>query len=143
MRAKGYAVFGDFAQIAQAENLEAAGIGEDGAIPRHEPLHAAQSADGVDAGTKIKMIGVVEQNLDAEFFQHILRHALDRADRADRHEDRRLDFAVRREESTGAGAAITGFNLEAKRHGFDCSDLCSPLSCTTEARRTRRRTDQG
>ena len=123
VRAKGYAVLGDFAQIAEAENLEAAGVGEDRAIPRHEILHAAKPADGLDSGPEIKMIGVVKKNLDAEFFERILRNTLDRADCADGHEDRRLDFAVRRGESTGAGAAIAGFNLEAKRHCFDCSDV--------------------
>jgi hypothetical protein len=36
MRAEQDAFFGDFAQIAEAEHLEAARIGEDGARPGHE-----------------------------------------------------------------------------------------------------------
>ena len=62
------------------------------------------------------MVGVVQQDLDAEFFQRVLRHALDRRQRSHRHKDRGLDFTVRREEASGAGGAIAGFNLEAERH---------------------------
>ena len=43
MRAEGDALVGDFAQFAEAENLKAAGIGEDGAGPGHEFVQAAHA----------------------------------------------------------------------------------------------------
>ena len=92
------------------------GVGEDGAVPRHEFLHAAQLAHHLDAGPQVKMVGVVQQDLDAELFQHVLRDTFDRADRAHRHEDRRPHLAVGGEESPGARFALASFNLKAKRH---------------------------
>ena len=38
------------------------------------------------------------------------------AERADRHEHRRLHLAVRRDEASGARRAVAGLNLEAERH---------------------------
>ncbi len=43
MRLESDAFFGDAAQVGQAENLEAAGIGEDRAGPGHEAMQAASS----------------------------------------------------------------------------------------------------
>src|SRR6201986_1544588 len=63
VRAEGHPLFADLAQIAQAEDLKAARVGEDRAIPGHELLHAAELADHVNAWAKIEMIGVVEQAL--------------------------------------------------------------------------------
>jgi hypothetical protein len=62
------------------------------------------------------MVGIGEQNLDAEFFKHILRDALDRSQCANRHEHRRLDLSVRSDELASAGGAAGGFNLQANRH---------------------------
>ncbi len=117
VRAELHAVLGELAQIAEAEDLEAAGVGEDGLVPRHELLHPSELADGFDAGAEIKMVGVVEQNLDVELVEHILRHALDRGDGADGHEDRSPNLAVRGDEAAGARRAASGFNLKRKRHG--------------------------
>ena len=49
VRAKRHALFRHLAQIAEAEYLEAAGVGEDGPVPRHELLHAAELANHLDA----------------------------------------------------------------------------------------------
>jgi hypothetical protein len=103
VRAKRDAFFADLAQIVQAENLEAARIGEDGSIPRHEAVQPAHLANRLDSGTQIKMIGIAEQNLDAKLFQHILRNALDRTERSHRHEYGRLDFSVRSDEFAQRG----------------------------------------
>ena len=67
-------------------------------------------------GPQIKMVGVAEQNLDAEFFQDVLRNALDRCQRADRHEDGSLDLAVRSQQAARAGGAGGGVNFELERH---------------------------
>src|ERR1022692_5045817 len=87
MRAEGHALFGNLAQIAEAEYLEAAGVGEDGVVPRHELLRSEESADYLHAGPQIKMVGVVQQDLDAELFQRVLGYALDRGQRSHRSEE--------------------------------------------------------
>ena len=53
-------------------------------------------AHGLDPGPEIEMVGVVEQNLNVELVEHVLRNALDRGDGADRHEDGGSNLAVRR-----------------------------------------------
>ena len=57
------AVLGDLAQAAQAEDLEAAGIGEDGVGPGHEAVQSAQFADEFVAGAEEEMVGVGEKDL--------------------------------------------------------------------------------
>src|SRR5664279_3805089 len=116
VRAKGHAVFRDLAQIAEAENLKAAGFGEDGMVPRHELLYPAEAADHLDTGSQIKMVSVVQQDLDAEFFQCVLGYALHRGQCSHRHKDWSLHFTVRSEEAPSAGGAIAGFDLEAEGH---------------------------
>src|SRR6202043_4267799 len=86
VRAKRDAVVRNFAQIAEAENLEAAGVGENRARPRHETVKPAHLADELMAGTKIEMIRVGEENLNAEVFEFLLRLAFHRGGGADRHE---------------------------------------------------------
>ncbi len=48
------ALFGDFTQGVEAEDLEAAGIGQDGAGPSHEFVEAAEIADGFGSGGEEK-----------------------------------------------------------------------------------------
>ncbi len=77
MRAKCNPFLVDFAKLVQAENLEAAGIGQDRPRPRHETMQPAQLADGFHPGTQVEVIGIAEKNLNPEFFQNVLRHAFD------------------------------------------------------------------
>jgi hypothetical protein len=101
------AVICDLAEAAQAEDLKAARIGEDGVGPGHEAVQAAEAADEVRAGADEEMICVGEQNLDTEISREIpLRQPLYRGLRPDRHEDRRFDSGVGRVEQTGAGACV-------------------------------------
>jgi hypothetical protein len=55
------------------------------------------------------MVGVAKENLNPKLFQNVLRHAFYRTERADGHEDRSLDFAMRRGNSAQAGGTIGGF----------------------------------
>ena len=116
MRAERHTFFADLAKIRQAENLKPAGVGEDGSDPRHESMQPAHLPDGFDSRPQIKMIGIAEQNLDAQFFQHILRNALHRSQRSNRHENRRFNLSVRRDQFAGAGRAASGFNLQLESH---------------------------
>ena len=122
MRAERHALFRHLAQIAQAEYLESAGVGEDGPVPRHELLHAAELAHHLHARPQIQVIGVVQQDLDAKLFQHVLRHAFDCANGADRHENWRLHLAMRRKEASGARFAVDGPQSESEKTSqSDCN----------------------
>ena len=58
-------------------------------------MQSAHAPDGLVAGPQVEVIGVAENNFSAQRFQHVLRDGFDRAGGAHRHEDRRLDRAVR------------------------------------------------
>ena len=121
MRTKRHAVIGHFAEIAQAEDLKAARIGEDRMRPRHELVETAHLADQFMAGPEIQVIGIRKQNLDAELFEILLRLTLHRRGCAHRHERRRLDHAMRRGETPKPRARrIGGEYLEMKAHPGEC-----------------------
>ena len=94
VRAEVDALVGDFAQLSQAVDLEAAGVGEHGARPADEAVQAAHAADGFVARAEVEMVGVAEDDLCAEGFERVLRNGFDRACGADGHEDRGFDGLV-------------------------------------------------
>ena len=105
------------AQIAQAEDLEAARVGEDRARPGHELVQTAQLADQLVAGTQKQVIGVGQDDLGVEFVGQVaLQNAFDGGLRAHRHEDRRFDDAVRGVEQSGARAGVGALGLQLKTH---------------------------
>ncbi len=117
VRAKTHAVVGDFAEIGEAENLIAAGIGEDGAAPGHEGMQAAEFADQCMSGTKVKMVGVGENDFGAESFERFLSETLDCGGGANGHENRRFDDAMRRsEKATPRAGGIGMLDFERKTH---------------------------
>jgi hypothetical protein len=71
------ALIGDFAQGAEGEDLEAARVGEHGAGPTDELVEAAHAANGFVSGTKIEVVGVAEDDLSAEGFEHVLGDSFD------------------------------------------------------------------
>src|SRR5271170_2759862 len=95
MRTKFDAVFFYFANFGEAENLEAAAVGENRLVPIHELVQTAGGADDIKAGTQIQMIGVAENDLRVHLLEFAWVKRLDAGLRADRHEHRRLDDAVR------------------------------------------------
>jgi hypothetical protein len=60
------------------------------------------------------VVGIAEKNLNAEFFENVLRHAFDSGSCAHRHKDRSFDLAVRQSQTTGAGGTAASFNLKSK-----------------------------
>jgi hypothetical protein len=68
------------------------------------------------------VIRISEENLNAEFLEDILRHALHRRKRADRHENWGLDFAMGSDQASGAGGAVPGLDLKVEGHLLDCSN---------------------
>src|ERR1700674_5012743 len=128
VRAERHAFFVNLAQSGETENLKPARVRKDGPIPRHEPMQPAHPANRLDARPQKKMVGIREQNLDAQLFKHILRDALHRSQRSHRHKHRRLDLSVRSNELAGAGGTAGGFNLQADGHGGIVTELSSKSS---------------
>ena len=95
VRAKTYSFVGHVAQLGQAEDLIATGIGQNRVSPRHESVEAPslESAGGPAAN---KSDRYCENDVRAQFLEHVLRESLHRRGRAHWHEHRRLDCAVRR-----------------------------------------------
>ena len=77
VRTEPHAFVGNFAQLTQAENLEAARIGKHSARPTHETMQPAHAPDSFVTRPQIKVISVAEDDLRAQTFQHILRYSLD------------------------------------------------------------------
>src|ERR1700693_3679089 len=67
MRANRDAFLADFAQLVQAENLEASEISQDRSRPCHETMQPAKLADSFNSGAQVKVVSVAQKNLNPEF----------------------------------------------------------------------------
>ena len=95
MAGEGDALLLDLPQGGQGEDLEAAGVREDGAVPADELVEAAHLPHHLIAGAQVEVIGVGELDLAAHFLQVVgTDTALDGALGADVHEDRGLHGAA-------------------------------------------------
>src|SRR5262249_34915662 len=99
----------DFAKFGEAEDLVAAGIGENGARPRHEAVQSTELADEFMPRAQIQMVGVGEDDFRAEFFERLIAQCLDGSLRAHRHEERSLGDRC----STGGGVGATATEKES------------------------------
>ncbi len=82
-------------RVAQREDLVAARIGQDRAVPAHEAVEPAELGDQLVAGPEEEVVGVAEDDVRAERPHLVGVERLDRRLRPDRHERRRRDVAVR------------------------------------------------
>ena len=98
------AVVVDRAEVAQADHLVAARVGQDRPVPGHELVQAAEPFDALVARAQVEVVGVAQDDLGADLVQVVGIERLDRGVGADRHEHRRLDVAVRRRQVAQAGA---------------------------------------
>ena len=97
----------DLPQLGQGENLETAAVGENGAVPVHEPVQAAHLLDQSVAGAHMKVVGIGKLHLAANGFQVVCREgALNGPLGAHIHEYRGLDGAVGRLQLAPAGLAL-------------------------------------
>jgi len=102
------------AAVGEREDLEAAGVGDDRPLPVHEPVQAARSRNPLRPRRDEQVVGVAEDQLIAEL-DHLRRlQPPDRPLRRQRDESRRLDRPVGSVDDAGAGAAVTGADLEAE-----------------------------
>ena len=123
------------AQRAEAEHLEAAGVGEERPRPAHEAVQAAVRGDDLEARAQPEVKRVAEHDLRAELDELVRRHRLDGAVGADRHEHRRLDGAVRELEPAAPGAARRARTANASNGTQSaCASRLAPA-----AKRARRR----
>ena len=117
MRLEPRALVGDPAHAREAEHLIAAAVGEDRPVPGHEPVQPAAPRDQIVTGPQVQVIGVAQNDLGAERLEAVVERGLHRAARADRHERRRLDAAVRECEGTASRAPVAVGDVEAEGHG--------------------------
>ena len=119
------AVGRDFAEGVEGKDLEAAGVSEDGAGPADESMQAAHAADGFVAGAQIEVVGVAEDDFDAEGFERVLGDGFNSALRADGHEDGGFDGLVGQEKAAAATAGGgCGEDLKERGHGVILVDSC-------------------
>jgi hypothetical protein len=106
VRAIAHAVVVDADETREAHHLEAAAVGQDGTVPSHERVHAAERPHHVDARPLREVVGVREDDRRAQLFELPRRHALHAPVGRDRHERRRLDDAMRGREPAEPSAAL-------------------------------------
>ena len=63
VRAEGDAFLIDFPKLGQGKHLEPAAVCEDGFLPSHKFVEAAQTLDEFVAGADMEMIGIAEFHL--------------------------------------------------------------------------------
>ena len=97
---------------AQAPDLEAARVGEDGPLPADEAVQAAELADHVQAGAQEQVEGVAEDDLRADGLDVARQHALDRTVSTDRHERWGFNHTTGEGQTTATSLAISGQQLE-------------------------------
>ncbi|WBL36318.1 hypothetical protein O0235_01690 [Tepidiforma flava] len=81
------AVFGDLAEAGEGEDPEAAAVGEDGAIPAHEAVDAAELPDEPVPGAQVEVVGVDEDDPGAGRGDLGGQERLHGREGADGHED--------------------------------------------------------
>ncbi len=107
----------DLATLGQAEDLIAAAVSQDRAVPTDEAMQSAAARDQVIPGTEVQVIGVAEDDLRACILEILEKRPLHGTLRADRHEGWRAHDAVRRLELAEAGTAVSAQQPERKGIG--------------------------
>ena len=121
MGSKGHAFFRDLTQLGQAEHLESAAVGQDGAVPAGKLVQAAHIGYQLITGAQMQVVGVAEHYLGADLLQ-ILRGqaALDGTGGGNILEGRGLHRAVHGLELTPPGVVLLLEQLKSgqRRHKF-------------------------
>ena len=130
------AVVGYLPQVLEAEPLEAAAVGEDGARPAHEAVQPAETPHRLRAGAQKQVVGVGEHHAGADGAEVGGVQGLDRALGSDRHERGRGQLAVGRAERPGARLAVGGVQAKWRRgHGLDCGTADAAMQRATASTR--------
>ena len=137
------ALLGQLAQLAEAHHLIAAGIGQDRAVPVHEPVKTAKPRDAFGAGAQHKVIGVAEDYVRAGCTHSLRLHRLDRGGGANRHEGRRADLAALHRDDAGARLAGGGVEGEGKSGGSHRACALASLRGAVTPRRGQAKRGRG
>src|SRR5687768_18451037 len=81
--------------LRQAEHLIPAAVGQYWFLPADEGVQTPECGDACRAGTQVQMIRIREDDLGSNIVEVAMRDRLHRTLRADSHECRRIDDAVR------------------------------------------------
>jgi hypothetical protein len=112
----------DLAHLAQAPDLKAPRVGQDGLVPPLKAVQAAEALHDVQPRAHPQVEGVAQDDLRAHVFQTARHHALDGAVGAHGHEDGRLHHAVVQRERAAAGVAVgVGGDQVEGQHERDCA----------------------
>ena len=106
--------FAHGAGVGEGEDLEAAGVGEDGAVPLHEAVDAAEALEDFGAGAEEEVVGIGEEDLGAGVFEGFGELGFDRGLGADGHEEGGADLVVEGAEDGGPGAGALGEGFKAE-----------------------------
>ena len=107
----------DLATLGEAEDLIAAAVGQDRAVPADEAMQSAAARDELVTRTQVKVIGVAEDDLRARILEVREERPLYGALRADGHEGGRLHDAVRRLELAQPRSPVGAQQRERKGSG--------------------------
>ena len=115
-------------QMGQAEQLEAAAIGQDRSVPTHEAVQSAQGGDDFFARPQREMVGIAQDHFrpgGADLFD---LQSLDAGLCGHGHEGRQLHVAVRRGENRTAGCTM---GVGVQKLELESHHVC--ISSTTSA----------
>ena len=108
-------VRGKFADGSQGENLKAAAVGQNRAVPMLELVQSAGLAEYLQTGTEVQMIGISKYDFRTDIFlQFLVIHTLDGAYGTHGHKYRGLYIPVVRgyESASRAGCLVGGGKCE-------------------------------
>ena len=94
MGAEANPLLADFPQVAEAEDLKPAAVGQDRPVPVHEPMEPSQPADQLMSRAQVKMVGIGQDDLSSGLPQLFGSHRLHRRLGTDRHENRGIYRAM-------------------------------------------------
>ncbi len=114
--AKGDALRVHFPLVGQAEDLIAARIGEERAIPAHKGVQPAKALNQLVARPQIEMIGVGQHQLCAAFMEVARLQGLDVGLGAHRGKGRHRNGAVGRVKGAQPRQAVGLVQFKSKRH---------------------------
>jgi hypothetical protein len=102
----------DLTQFLKAEDLVAARIGQDRAVPGGEPAQTACLTDQIDSWAQIEVIGVSQHHRGLQFGKVAGGQRLDGSGCADRHENRGGNYPSIENQRSGAGFAAGRIEAE-------------------------------
>ncbi len=107
-----HARFGDFTDVAQAEDLEAAGVSQDRPFPLHKVMQIAMQFHDLLARTQPEMEGIAQNDLRAGLLNFFRRHAFNGAIGANRHKRRGFHHTAIKNQTATACTPVCGIKFK-------------------------------